>query len=166
MRDPPGSSWWDMALTFLHLPAAGHTGDTTPLHRDALKQIKPCKVFRNVLVKKLQIGKWEIVITSRLFFSNIISVLQLCMNPREENELETFLLHLVCASSRSSWKSCLCYHAVRNNLWACTFVHKRYSDMGHLAGSCPSEQCSSLCGFFTCQKRGNVLFYTIHWHMY
>lgn len=97
-----------------------------------------------------------------LFFSNTISVLQLYVSPREEKELETFLFCLVCASSHSSWKSCLYYHAVSNNLWAYTCVHKRHSDMGHLAGSCLSEQCSSLCGFFTCQKRGNVLFYTIH----
>lgn len=38
-------------------PAAGRMGDTMPLHTDALKQIKPCKVIRNILLKKLQIGK-------------------------------------------------------------------------------------------------------------
>lgn len=131
MGAPPGSSQWDLALTFLRLPTVERMGDTTPLRRDALKQIKACKVLRNVLVKKLHIGKLEIVTTWRLFFND--AVLQPCASPGEKNELQTlgvlkgtFLLRLVCVSSRSSWKSRLGYYdAVRNNLWACTCVCKR-----------------------------------------
>lgn len=59
----PSSSQQDPASTFLRLPALVHAGDTPLLPRDALKQIKALKVLGNVLVKKLETGKLDIVTT-------------------------------------------------------------------------------------------------------
>lgn len=54
------------------------------LRRDALKQTEACKVFRNVLVKKLQTGKSEIVMRLR-YFSMTLLLFSNCVQALERN---------------------------------------------------------------------------------